>query len=151
MDRESINKIGIVAGSFDLIHPGYVRLFKDAKIYCDFLIIALQEDPTIDRPHKCRPVQTLDERKEILSSIKYVDKIIVYKTEQDLYDLLKNLDYDYRVLSEEYSDTFFTGKDLGKEVLWIKRDHYYSTTSLKQKIYEEMTRYYETNKNLENK
>jgi glycerol-3-phosphate cytidylyltransferase len=143
MDRESIVKIGIVAGSFDLIHPGYVRMFKDAKDVCNKLIVALHDDPTIDRSHKCKPVHSLQERKEILESIKYIDQIVTYNTEKDLLEILKDINYDYRVLSEEYKQVDYTGKELGKEVLWIKRDHSYSMTSLKEKIYLERKKFHE--------
>lgn len=129
--------IGLLAGSFDLIHPGYIRMFKHSKTTCDKLIVALQGDPTIERSRKCKPVQSLDDRKEILLSIKYIDDIVEYNTEKELYDLLSTLDYDIRILGEEYMNTQFTGFDLNKPVLWIKRDHDYSTTKLKESIYQE--------------
>jgi glycerol-3-phosphate cytidylyltransferase len=128
---------GIIAGSFDLIHPGYVRMFKESKEYCDYLIVALQDDPTFERPNKCKPVQTLSDRKEILTSLKYVDEVLTYSSEESLHDLLRKTDYDVRILGEEYKNCNFTGKDLGKSVLWIQRRHDYSTTALKEKIYEE--------------
>jgi len=130
-------KRGLIAGSFDLIHPGYVRMFKESKLVCDYLIIALQGNPTLERPTKCKPVQTLDERKEILESVKYVDEIVSYDTEAELYELLKTLEYDVRILGIEYKDKNFTGKDLNKKVHWLERPHLYSTTSLKEKIYTE--------------
>ena len=84
-----IYKIGLIAGSFDLIHPGYVRMFKESKEKtCEFLTVALQTDPTLDRPSKCKPVQTWEDRKEILESIKYVVKVIGYYTEASLLKLL---------------------------------------------------------------
>lgn len=129
--------IGIIAGSFDLIHPGYTRMFRDAKKVCDHLIVALQGDPTLDRPSKCKPVQSLQDRIEIIESIKWVDSILTYNTEVELLQLLKETKYDLRVLGTDYIDKSYTGKELGKEVLWIERDHGFSTTSLKEKIYEE--------------
>lgn len=139
LDKGTIMKLikGLIAGSFDLIHPGYVKMFKDAKIKCDYLIVALQDDPTLERSNKCKPVQSLYDRKEILESLRDVDEVITYSSEESLYDLLRKVDYDIRILGEEYRDIEFTGKDLGKEVLWIQRNHDYSTTSLKEKIYEE--------------
>jgi len=128
---------GIIAGSFDLIHPGYIRMFKESKKKCKRLIIALQGDPTIERKNKCKPVHTLEERIEILRSIRYIDEIVTYNTENELYELLKNLVYDIRILGVEYKDSNYTGKDLNKEVLWLERPHHYSTTALKEKIYME--------------
>lgn len=130
-------KKGIIAGSFDLIHPGYVRMFRDSKKVCDYLIIALQGDPTIERSNKCKPVHTIKERKEILESIRFIDEIVTYNTESELYELLKNIDYDVRILGVEYKSTNYTGKDLGKAVYWLERPHMYSTTNLKEKIYKE--------------
>lgn len=144
MDKKTTRKIGLIAGSFDLIHPGYVRMFSEAKQHCHHLIVALQDDPTIDRPSKCKPVQTLEERKEILESMRDIDEIIIYFDEKSLYDLLKTTDYDFRILGEEYKDSDYNGKDLGKEVVWIKRQHKYSTTSLKEKIYQERKNYHES-------
>lgn len=130
-------KKGIIAGSFDLIHPGYVRMFKESKRFCSHLIIALQNDPNIERPNKCRPVHTIEERIEILQSIRYIDEIVTYNTETELYELLKFVDYDVRILGIEYRDKNYTGKDLNKEVIWLDRQHDYSTTKLKEKIFKE--------------
>lgn len=126
---------GIICGSFDLIHPGYVRMFKEAKKICSKVIVALQGDPTIDRPTKCKPIQSLEDRIEILQCIKYIDEIFTYNTEEDLDTLLGVLKYDVRILSTDYLHrTDYTGAHYGKDVHYHERNHNYSTTSLKQKI-----------------
>lgn len=125
-------KRGIVAGAFDLIHPGYIRMFKYAKEHCNHLTIALHENPTMARPYKLKPVQSLEDRKEILRSIKYVDDIIVYQSEVTYLSYLE--DYDIRFLGDDYSDGSYTGKGLGIPIVWIPRDHGYSTTKLKVSI-----------------
>lgn len=125
-------KKGIVAGAFDIIHPGYVRMFKYAKEHCNHLTIALHEDPSMARPHKFTPVQSLEDRKEILRSIKYVDDIVVYQAEDTYLSYLE--DYDIRFLGDDYSDGSYTGKGLGIPIVWIPRDHGYSTTKLKVSI-----------------
>ncbi len=125
-------KKGIVAGAFDVIHPGYVRMFKYAKEHCNHLTIALHEDPSMARPHKFTPVQSLEDRKEILRSIKYVDDIVVYQAEDTYLSYLE--DYDIRFLGDDYSDGSYTGKGLGIPIVWIPRDHGYSTTKLKVSI-----------------
>lgn len=112
-------------------------MFKESKQHCDYLIIALQDDPTIERSTKCKPAHTLEERREILESIRYIDKIVTYNIESDLYELLKNTEYSLRILGVEYKEKNYTGKDLSKEVLWLERSHNYSTTNLKEKIYKE--------------
>lgn len=129
---------GIICGSFDVIHPGYIRMFEDAKFECETLVIALQGDPTIDRPEKCKPVQSLSDRIEILSAIKYIDHIVTYNTEAELENLLGVVEYDVRILGTDYRNRKdYTGFKYGKPVYFHERDHNFSTTSLKEKIYEE--------------
>jgi glycerol-3-phosphate cytidylyltransferase len=132
-------KKGIIAGSFDLIHPGYIRMFSESKNVCDHLIIALQDDPTIDRPEKNKPVQTWEERKEILESIKQIDEILYYSTEKELYEVLKNTKYDVRILGSDYIGKTFTGHDLNKPIYFCERGHGYSLTELKKKIYNSLS------------
>jgi glycerol-3-phosphate cytidylyltransferase len=129
-------KRGFVASSFDLIHPGYIKMFQDAKTVCDYLICGLHNDPTIDRPTKNKPVLTLEERKIVLGAVKYVDEIVVYDTERELYQLLKQIKPDVRILGTDYVDKSFTGDDLGIHIHWHKRDHNWSTTNLKRRIKE---------------
>jgi len=126
---------GLIAGSFDLIHPGYIWMFKDAKTVCDYLILALQGDPTIDRPHKCKPVQSLEYRIEIMGSIKYIDQIVTYNTEKELLNLLLTTEHDVRILGSDYKDKFFTGCTIDKPIYYHSREHSYSLTDLKEKIY----------------
>jgi len=123
---------GIVSGAFDLIHPGYIRMFKECKTHCNHLTIALHEDPSFARPHKLQPVQTLEERKEILKAIKYVDDIVVYQAEDTFLSYLD--DYDIRFLGDDYSDGSYTGKDNKIKIIFVDRSHQYSTTKLKNKI-----------------
>lgn len=137
------NRIGIIAGNFDVIHPGYVKMFEDAKENaCQYLIIALQGDPTIERPHKCKPVQSVDEREYILRSIKYVDDVLHYNTERDLLDILETTEWDVRVIGTDYKNIDYTGKfledKLGKSVYFHERNHEYSLSDLKKKITEQM-------------
>jgi cytidyltransferase-like protein len=124
---------GVLAGAFDLIHPGYCRMFKEAKQHCDHLTVLLHEDPSIERA-KIKPVHSVEERKEILNSIKYIDDIIVYKTEKDLQELLCSGNFDKRFLGEDYKDKYYTAADCSKKIVFINRDHGYSTTKLKEKI-----------------
>jgi glycerol-3-phosphate cytidylyltransferase len=133
--KNNFSKFGVIAGAFDLIHPGYVRMFKDAKLNCGHLTVALHVDPNREN-NKLQPVHSVEERKEILQAIKYVDDVICYDTEDDLYQILKSNIYDIRFLGSDYIDRPYTGPDLPIEIFWIERDHNYSTTSLKFKIKE---------------
>ena len=126
-------KRGILAGAFDLIHPGYIKMFKEAKLNCTYLTVALHEDPSVARPQKLKPVQSVDERKEILLAIKYIDEVIVYQTEETFLSYLN--DYDIRFLGTDYIDGSYTGKDLSIEIVWLSRNHNYSSTKLKTDIY----------------
>lgn len=132
--RTGGKKIGFVASSFDIIHPGYILMLKDAKSVCEHLICALQEDPSRERPQKNKPVQTLKERLLILESIRYVDEVMVYQTEDELYKLLKEVKPDVRILGTDYKDKKITGGDLDIEIYWHKRDHNWSATNLRKRI-----------------
>jgi len=129
-------KVGIIAGNFDVIHPGYIYTFKRSMQYCDVLVIALQTDPTIERPNKCKPVLSWEERQEILTSIKYVDKVIKYTTEQDLINILKTRNYNVRILGDDYREKYATGQEFSDEVVYIDRSHGWSTTKYKNLIAE---------------
>ena len=138
MDKEK-RIIGITCSTFDLLHAGHIIMLEECKKYCDYLICALQVDPTTDRPEKNKPIQTLVERFIQLDSVQYVDKIIPYSTEEELITIFSSLDLDVRIIGEEYKDTNFTGKDVclkrGIKLFYNKRDHDFSTTSLRQRIY----------------
>ena len=132
--------IGFTCSTFDLLHAGHITMLKEAKSKCDYLICGLQTDPTIDRPNsKNKPIQTLVERWIQLEAVKYVDEIVVYQTEKDLEDLLLTLNMDVRIVGEEYRNTNFTGKDIceqrGIELYYNKREHSFSTTELRERIY----------------
>ena len=134
-------KKGIIAGAFDVIHPGYIRMFKEAKQHCNHLTVALHEDPSAARPHKLKPVQSLEDRKEILRAIKYVDDIVVYYAEDTFLSYLK--DYEVRFLGTDYLDGSYTGKDIAIDVVFLNRDHGYSTTKLKEDIYQSIETQFE--------
>ena len=129
-------RTGIVCGAFDVIHPGYIHMFKDAKSVCKKLIVLLQTDPTIDRPEKMKPTQSAEDRELILRAIRYVDDVIFYTTEDDLYNMLKEDFYDVRILGSDYLEKNYTGKDLGRTIYWHDRSHAYSATAFKNKIKE---------------
>ena len=132
--------IGFTCSTFDLLHAGHITMLKEAKSQCEYLICGLQTDPTIDRPNsKNKPIQTLVERWIQLEAVKYVDEIVVYQTEKDLEDLLLTLNMNVRIVGEEYRNTNFTGKDIceqrGIELYYNKREHSFSTTELRERIY----------------
>tara|TARA_R100000664_G_scaffold11635_1_gene18872 strand:+ start:3667 stop:4095 length:429 start_codon:yes stop_codon:yes gene_type:complete len=131
-----IKKFGFIAGNFDVIHPGYVKMFKDAKNVCDWLIVALHDDPSLEREHKLKPVLSVDERIEILKILEPVDEVIPYQTESDLYELLQRVSPDIRILGDDYVDKDYTGKDLDIPVYFHKRCRKWSTTLFKKKISE---------------
>jgi len=131
--------IGLTASTFDLLHAGHIQMLREAKSQCDYLICALQVDPTIDRPkEKNKPIQSIVERYIQLNSVKYVDEIIPYATEQDLEDILESFDLHIRILGVEYKGKDFTGRDIckrrGIELYFNKRDHRFSTTELRKRI-----------------
>ena len=125
---------GFIAGNFDVIHPGYIKTFKTCKENCDHFTILLHTDPTIERPHKSKPILSVDERIEVLSSIKFIDDIKVYTYEKELYQLIKNNNFDKRFLGEDYIMKDFTGNDQNIPVHYISRKHGWSTTQFKNMI-----------------
>jgi|TARA_R110000824_G_scaffold193489_1_gene375923 glycerol-3-phosphate cytidylyltransferase len=132
-------KIGIIAGNFDIIHMGYIHMFNDCKNYCDKLLVLLHEDPSIERPHKLKPIHTVEERKMLLYSLRQVDGILCYRLEKDLLELLKKVEIHVRFLGTDYIDKSFTGDDLDIPIQYIDRSHGWSTTKYKTLISESFT------------
>jgi glycerol-3-phosphate cytidylyltransferase len=128
-------RVGIVASCFDLFHAGHILMLTEAKKNCDRLVVALQSDPTIDRPEKNKPIQALSERFIQVNACKYVDQIIPYDTEEDLYNLLAGYDWDVRFLGDDYRSNYkFTGHDLDIEIHYCSRKHNYSSSDLRERI-----------------
>jgi len=132
-------KIGFTCSTFDLLHSGHIQLLRHAKDQCDYLIVGLQTDPTIDRPDtKNKPIQTLVERYTQLKAVRYVDEIIPYQTERDLEDILSLYNLDIQILGEEYREKDFTGKDIGRkrgiEFYFNERSHRFSSSELRQRV-----------------
>lgn len=132
-------KIGFTCSTFDLFHAGHIMMLKDAKEQCDYLIVGLQTDPTLDRAEKNKPVQSVFERFVQLDACKYVDEVVVYATEKELLDILQSYDIDVRIIGEEYESKNFTGKELPIEVYYNKRRHSFSTTELRKRVKEAET------------
>jgi len=128
-------RVGIVASCFDLFHAGHILMLMEAKENCDRLIVALQSDPSVDRREKNKPVQSLYERYLQVDSCKYVDHVIPYDTEADLYNLLAGLEWDVRFLGSDYfGRTDFTGYDLDIPIHYCSRKHNYSSSGLRTRI-----------------
>ncbi|MGO4770110.1 adenylyltransferase/cytidyltransferase family protein [Flavobacterium sp. W22_SRS_FK3] len=133
-------KIGITFSAFDLLHAGHITMLEEAKRQCDYLICALQTDPTLDRPEKNRPTQTVVERYIQLKGCKFVDEIVPYATEQDLEDILKSFKLDVRILGDEYREKNFTGREYceskGIQLYFNTRDHRFSSSGLRKVVAE---------------
>jgi len=132
-------KVGITFSAFDLLHAGHIGMLREARENCDYLIVGLRTDPTIDRPDtKNKPVQTLVERYAQLNALKFVDEIVPYQTEQDLIDILELFQLNVRFLGEEYKEKEFSGKDVcrrrGIQLHFNKRDHRFSTSNLRERV-----------------
>jgi|TARA_R100001163_G_C5057478_1_gene193992 glycerol-3-phosphate cytidylyltransferase len=132
-------KIGVIAGNFDIIHMGYIHMFNDCKNYCDKLLVLLHEDPSIERPHKLKPIHTLEERKLLLYSLRQVDGIMPYRLESDLMHILKTVEIHVRFLGTDYIDKSFTGDELDIPIQYIDRSHGWSTTKYKTLISDSFT------------
>ena len=131
-------KKGITFGAFDLFHAGHVLMLEEAKSVCDHLIVCIQSDPSLDREEKNKPVQSIIEREIQVSGCRFVDEVIIYDTEADLLNIIDEIDWDVRILGEEYKDKDFTGRDLTLEKCHFnKRPHTFSSTELRARISKE--------------
>ena len=137
LDYKQCGKIGITCSTFDLLHAGHVVMLEEAKRHCDYLIAALQVDPTQDRDTKNKPIQSVVERQIQLAAVRFVDEIVVYNTEKELDDIFLTLPIDVRIIGEEYKDKDFTAKKICYkrkiEIIYNKRDHSFSSTDLKKR------------------
>tara|TARA_Y100000034_G_C6769037_1_gene342995 strand:- start:297 stop:788 length:492 start_codon:yes stop_codon:yes gene_type:complete len=128
-------KIGFTCGAFDILHAGHVLMLEEAREQCDYLIVGVQSDPSLDRPEKNKPIQTYEERIIMAKSIKFVDEVVLYDTEADLVDLLVEIDPDVRIMGADWKGKQFTGYTLPIDVYFNARDHGWSTSKLRRKVY----------------
>jgi glycerol-3-phosphate cytidylyltransferase len=127
-------KTGFTCSTFDLFHAGHIMMLKEAREQCDYLLVGLQTDPTIDRKEKNKPIQSVFERFVQLKACKYVDEVVVYATEKELRDILLSYPINVRILGEEYKDKEFTGYDIPMEFYFNNRRHSFSTTELRHRV-----------------
>jgi glycerol-3-phosphate cytidylyltransferase len=140
-DKTKVKKIGITCSSFDLFHAGHIVMLEEAKRQCDWLIAAIQLDPTIDRPNnKNKPIQSIIERQLQVSACRYVDEIIFYSTEKELEEIFLTFPLNVRIIGEEYKNVNFTAKqiciDRKIDIYYNRRDHNLSSTELRSRIFE---------------
>ena len=137
-------KIGFTASQFDMLHAGHIAMLSEARNHCDYLIAGLQNNASWDRPEKNAPIQSIVERQIQLAATRYVDEIVVYNTESDLEDILLTLPIDVRILGIEYREKDFTGRDICNarniELIYNKRDHSFSSSSLRKRVVEAESR-----------
>ena len=127
-------KVGFTCGAFDILHTGHALMLEEAKSVCDYLIVGVQSDPSIDRAGKNRPVQSFEERIIMVKAIRFVDEVVLYDTEKDLVDLLQRLKPDIRILGADWAGKKYTGCELPIEPFFNSRNHSYSSSSLRKKI-----------------
>lgn len=128
---------GITFGAFDLFHAGHVLMLQEAKTVCDYLIVCIQTDPSADRADKNSPIQSIVERQIQVSACKYVDEVVVYNSERDVLEILKSMDWDVRILGDEYRDKEFTGREESLDRCHFnRRPHEFSSSELRLRIVE---------------
>jgi len=128
---------GFTCGAFDLLHAGHVLMLEECKQHCDVLVVGVQSDPSHDRSDKNKPIMSYEERIIIVSAIKWVDDVVLYDTEAELYDLLDTTRPDVRIVGSDWCGKEFTGHDLPIRVVYNSRDHGYSTSELRHRIFVE--------------
>ena len=129
---------GVIAGNFDVLHPGYIKMFREMDNHCDVLIVLLHTDPSIERTEKLKPITSSDERKDMLECLRMVTHVIRYTYEEQLYDLLKMGEFDVRFLGDDYKGKPFTGDDLNIRIHYLNRNHGWTTTKFKKLIAESL-------------
>lgn len=132
-------KRGFTAGNFDILHPGYIALFKECKSKCDEFTILLHEDPSLERPEKLKPIFSLEERITQLNAIRYIDAIMTYRYESDLLKLIEDQNFDVRFLGDDYRGKSFTGDQFNIPIHFVSRSHGWSTTKMKKLIVESIS------------
>ena len=134
-DRDKTIIRGFTCGTMDLLHAGHILMLKEVKEQCHYLVVGLHTDPTIDRPDKNKPIQSVEERRIQLEAVKYVDEIVEYDTEEDLVKLLKEISPQVRFVGEDWKDNpNLTGIDIPIKIVFNTRDHNYSSTELRDRI-----------------
>jgi|TARA_B100001971_G_C18139466_1_gene509555 glycerol-3-phosphate cytidylyltransferase len=134
-------KVGITFGAFDLFHAGHILMLQEAKTVCDHLIVCIQTDPSVDRNEKNAPVQSIVERQIQVTACRYVDEVIVYDTEADVMEILKSVDWDVRVLGDEYRDEPFTGREETLDKCYFnRRPHNFSSSELRLRVVEKSSK-----------
>ena len=137
MGCHRVNKVGITFGAFDLFHAGHILMLQEAKTVCDHLIVCIQTYPSLDRNEKNAPVQSIVERQIQVTACKYVDEIIVYDTEKDVMEILKSVDWNVRILGDEYRDKPFTGREETIDRCYFnRRPHTFSSSELRLRVVE---------------
>lgn len=128
--------VGFTCGSFDLLHPGHALMLEEAKSHCDKLVVGVQVDPTIDRPQKNKPIMSLDERLIMVRSMRWVDAVHTYETEAGLLTLLDIVKPDVRIVGADWKGKQFTGWQLPIRVIFNTRGHAYSSSALRDRVFE---------------
>ena len=134
--RNRLGRVGFTCGAFDLLHTGHALMLEEAAAQCDYLIVGIQSDPTIDRAGKNKPIQSYDERVIMVKAISYVSEVVLYDTEEDLVNLLKVIGPDVRIVGADWCGKEFTGSDLPINIFFNSRNHSYSTSDLRLRVYE---------------
>lgn len=128
-------RIGFTCSTFDLLHAGHILMLKEAKEQCNYLIVGIQTDPTVDRLEKNKPVQSFYERWIQINAVKYVDEVIPYTTEEELLTILQTNHIDVRIIGADYYGKRFTGDHLDTiDIYYNNRNHNYSTSELRNRI-----------------
>jgi glycerol-3-phosphate cytidylyltransferase len=135
--KQILPKKGFIAGCFDVIHPGYIEMFEKIKENCNYLLVGLHKDPSVERPQKTKPILSISERKKTLLSLKYIDEVLVYETEQELLEIIKKSSIDILFLGDDYKDKIHNGHLLNINTIYLDRNHNWSATKFKKLIYEQ--------------
>ncbi len=126
------NKV-IVNGTFDILHVGHIKLLEYSKSLGVHLTVAIDTDRRIKtKKGLSRPINNEFERKTMLEALKSVDQVVVFDTDEELIDLVKNS--DIMVKGSDYRGKSVIGETYCKKVIYYDRIEGYSTTQKIQDI-----------------
>jgi glycerol-3-phosphate cytidylyltransferase len=132
---------GIIAGNFDVIHPGYIEMFNEMKKHVNEIHVLLHIDPSLNRPEKIKPLLSIKEREMTLLALKGISNVSAYNSEQELFDLIITIKPAIRFLGDDYKNRIdYTGYGLPPKIIFLKRDHGWSTTKFKNLIAKSLTK-----------
>ena len=119
-----------VNGTFDVLHLGHIKLLEYAKGFGEVRVGVDTDDRVRSKKGETRPFNKLEDRLEFLSSIKYVDSVTQFSTDEELIDRIKEYDADIMVIGDDYVGKEIIGSHLFERIVFFTKLADKSTTKI---------------------